>query len=54
VTRYTDLVNAIIEEGAIFEIEIDFSGCDTGEFNLASTYGGVLWETYVNDARGDR
>ena len=47
-------MDAVIDEGAIFEIEIDFSGCETGDFDLASTYGGILWETYINDARGGR
>ncbi len=50
---YRYLVDAIINNGAIFEIVVDFEGCQMGDFQSNSTYSAILWETYVNNARGD-
>jgi hypothetical protein len=53
VPSYRYLVDAIINNGAIFEIVVDFEGCQMGDFQSNSTYSAILWETYVNNARGD-
>jgi hypothetical protein len=46
---YFQIMRAIKNEGAIFEIEIDYSGCDVGDggVDLESLYGGIMWETYI-------
>jgi hypothetical protein len=54
VPSYRYLVDAIINNGAIFEIVVDFEGCQMGDFQSNSTYSAILWETYVNNARGDK
>jgi hypothetical protein len=47
--NYVNIMRAIKNEGAIFEMEVNYDGCQRNGSNikLDSIYGSVVWEPYV-------
>jgi hypothetical protein len=50
-TSYNEIIQRIREDGQIFEIEIAYDRCDTGDNQLGSVFGGIAWETYVDPSQ---
>lgn len=51
IDSFRRLVEAVVEDGQVFEIEINYAECNTGEVQLDSIAGGILWETYIDPDR---
>lgn len=48
IDSYNSLVNGVQSDGQIYEIEINYAECDTGEVQLDSIAGALLWQNYID------
>jgi hypothetical protein len=48
---FATAIQEIEQQGQIFEIEINYANCQTGDVQLDGIAGGIIWETYINPDR---